>query len=79
VSFGRMVGLIRAGRSEQVKRQLITGLAEAWSGVTGEPMEGFALFLLEQPGHTIMEEGQILPDASKDANQRVDEKSGKVR
>jgi hypothetical protein len=79
VSFGRMVGLIRAGRSEQVKRQLITGLAEAWSGVTGEPMEGFALFLLEQPGHTIMEEGQILPDASDDANQRVDEKSGKVR
>jgi hypothetical protein len=47
--------------------------------VTGEPMEGFALFLLEQPGHTIMEEGQILPDASDDANQRVDEKSGKVR
>ena len=72
VSFGRMVGLIRAGRSEQVKRELITGLAEAWSGVTGEPIEGFALFLLEQPGHTIMEEGQILPEAYEDAIQPGD-------
>jgi Tautomerase enzyme len=67
-----MVGLIRAGRSEQVKRELITGLAEAWSEVTGEPMEDFALFLLEQLGHTIMEEGQILPEASEDAIQRVE-------
>ncbi len=71
VSFGRMVGIIRTGRSEQIKRELITGLAEAWSEVTGEPMEGFALFLLEQPGHNIMEEGQILPEASEDASQQV--------
>ena len=72
VSYGRMVGIIRAGRSQQIKRELITGLAEAWSGVTGEPMEGFALFIVEEPGHNIMEEGQILPEASEDASQRVD-------
>ena len=66
VSYGRMVGLIREGRSEEITRELITGLAEAWSEVTGETMEGFALFILEQPGRNIMEEGQILPEASED-------------
>ncbi len=75
VSFGRMVGIIRAGRSEQIKRELITGLAEAWSEVTGEPMEGFALFIVEEPSHNIMEEGQTLPEASEDAIQRVDKVS----
>jgi phenylpyruvate tautomerase PptA (4-oxalocrotonate tautomerase family) len=66
VEHGRMVGIIRAGRSEQVKRALITGLANAWSEVTGEPVEGFALFLQEVPGHAVMEDGEILPEASED-------------
>ena len=29
--FGRMVGIIRQGRTEEVKRQLLTELAHAWS------------------------------------------------
>lgn len=61
-----MVGIIRSGRTEAVKRELITALAAAWSAVTGEPVEGFALFLQEAPGHAIMEEGVILPEASED-------------
>jgi phenylpyruvate tautomerase PptA (4-oxalocrotonate tautomerase family) len=66
VEHGRMVGIIRAGRSEEVKRELLTGLASAWSEVTGEPVEGFALFLQEAPGHAMMEDGAILPEAAED-------------
>ena len=66
VSQGRMVGIIRAGRTDETKRDLITGLVEAWSGVTGEPVEGFALFILETPGGNMMEEGNILREASED-------------
>ena len=66
VEHGRMVGIIRAGRSEEVKRELLQGLAAAWADVTGEPVEGFALFLVDVPGHAVMEEGVILPEASED-------------
>jgi phenylpyruvate tautomerase PptA (4-oxalocrotonate tautomerase family) len=63
---GRMVGIIRAGRSEEVKHDLIAGLADAWSAVTGEPREGFALFLQEVPGSMVMEYGDTLPEAAFD-------------
>ena len=66
VAQGRLVGIIRSGRSPEVKRQLIKGLAAAWSEVTGEPMDGFALFLQEIPGSAVMEYGEILPEAADD-------------
>lgn len=66
VHQGRMVGLIRSGRTPEVKRQLITGLLDAWSDVTGEPREGFAVFLQEVPGAMVMEYGEILPEAEFD-------------
>jgi len=65
VRQGRMVGIIRAGRTPEVKHDL-TGLADAWSAVTGEPREGFALFLQEVPGAMVMEYGEILPEAESD-------------
>jgi len=66
VAHGRMVGIIRAGRTAEVKHELITGLAEAWSAVTGEPKDGFALFLQEVPGAMVMEYGETLPEAEFD-------------
>ena len=66
VEQGRMVGIIRAGRSDGTKRELLNGLAEAWSGVTGEPMDGFALFIVETPGANMMEEGAVLREAYED-------------
>ena len=66
VPHGRMVGIIRTGRTPEIKRELINRLAAAWSEVTGEPVEGFALFLQEVPGSAVMEEGRILPEASED-------------
>ena len=66
VPHGRMVGIIRSGRSPETKRDLIMGLANAWSEVTGEPREGFALFIEEVPGSSVMEYGEILPEAEFD-------------
>jgi phenylpyruvate tautomerase PptA (4-oxalocrotonate tautomerase family) len=66
VTFGRMVGIIRTGRTEEDKRKLINKLAEAWSEVTEEPSEGFAIFLQEVPGSLMLEYGDVLPEASED-------------
>ncbi len=66
VEHGRMVGLIRAGRSEEVKRKLLQALAEAWTSITGEPIEEVALFLHEVPGYQVMEMGALLTEASED-------------
>lgn len=66
VPYGRMVGIIRTGRTSEIKQKLLTGLAAAWSKVTGEPVEGFALCLQEVPGSAFMEEGQLLPESADD-------------
>ena len=66
VDAGRMVGIIRGGRGEEVKRTLLRGLAEAWSAATGEPVEGFALFIHEVPGYQVMEGGELLGEAAED-------------
>jgi phenylpyruvate tautomerase PptA (4-oxalocrotonate tautomerase family) len=66
VDQGRLVGIIRTGRTPEVARDLITGLADAWSAVTGEPRDGFAIFLQEVPGRMVMEYGDILPEAEFD-------------
>jgi phenylpyruvate tautomerase PptA (4-oxalocrotonate tautomerase family) len=63
---GRMVGIIRRGRSEEVKRKLVMALADAWVSVTAEPVEDIALFVHEVPGYQVMEYGQLLPEASED-------------
>jgi phenylpyruvate tautomerase PptA (4-oxalocrotonate tautomerase family) len=66
VEAGRMVGIIRQGRSEEVKRRLLLELAQAWSSVAGEPMDEIALFIHEVPGYQVMEGGALLGEASED-------------
>ena len=66
VESSRMVGIIRQGRSEDVKRKLIMALADAWVSVTGESTEDIALFVHEVPGYQVMENGVLLPEASED-------------
>jgi hypothetical protein len=46
---------IGQGRSEDVKRKLMTALADAWVSVTAEPIEDIALFVHEVPGYQVME------------------------
>lgn len=71
VDSGRLVGIIRSGRSAETKHNLLHGLADAWSAVTGEAKDELAIFLLEAPGANIMEAGVVLPEASHDAETRA--------
>jgi phenylpyruvate tautomerase PptA (4-oxalocrotonate tautomerase family) len=66
VTGPRMVGLIREGRSKEVRAQLLYGFADAWCGITGDAKDDVALFLVEIPGANVMEGGAILPEASED-------------
>ena len=45
---------------------MFTALEDAWVSVTGEAIEDIALFLHEVPGYQVMENGQLLPEASED-------------
>jgi phenylpyruvate tautomerase PptA (4-oxalocrotonate tautomerase family) len=62
----RMMGLIRAGRSAELRGRLIHGIADAWSEITGAPKEELSIFLYEVPGANCFEYGSILPEASQD-------------
>ena len=63
----RMIGLIRSGRSEELRGRLIHGIADAWSEITGDPKDELAIFLYEVPGANCFEYGSIVPEASQDA------------
>ncbi len=62
VTGSRMVGIIRRGRSTEIKGKLIHGLADAWCEITGEPKESLAIFIHEIPGANALEDGVILPE-----------------
>lgn len=62
----RMVGLIRQGRSPEVRARLLHGIADAWCDITGDAKESLAIFIQEMPGANVMEEGVILPEAADD-------------
>ncbi len=66
VSHGRLLAVVRSGRTPEVKRRLITGLADAWSEVTGEPRATLGIFLQEVPGSSMLENGELLPEADQD-------------
>jgi phenylpyruvate tautomerase PptA (4-oxalocrotonate tautomerase family) len=61
----RMVGLIRR-RSEELKRELLLKLAQAWSSATGEPITEVVMFLVDIPGYQAFENGVLLPEADQD-------------
>jgi phenylpyruvate tautomerase PptA (4-oxalocrotonate tautomerase family) len=65
----RLVGIICTGRTEAVKRELLTRLGEGWAELTGEPLESYGLWLHEVPGYQMLEDGQLLPEAWQDARQ----------
>ncbi|MFI5613295.1 4-oxalocrotonate tautomerase family protein [Amycolatopsis sp. NPDC051903] len=64
VDGARMVGLIRDGRSAEVRAKLIHGIADAWSEITGDSKESLAIFLQEIPGANVLEDGVILPETA---------------
>jgi 4-oxalocrotonate tautomerase family enzyme len=62
----KMVGLIREGRSTEVRKQLITEIADAWCEITGDRKKDIAIFIHEVPGANVMEDGVILPESADD-------------
>ncbi|ODU02102.1 MAG: hypothetical protein ABS81_18735 [Pseudonocardia sp. SCN 72-86] len=66
VEGARLVGLIREGRSAEVRGRLVNGLADAWCEITGDAKEDIAIFLHEVPGANVMEGGVILPEIADD-------------
>lgn len=68
VTGPRMVGLIRAGRSPELRARLIHGLTNAWCEITGDKKESLAIFIVEIPGANAMENGQILPEVTAAAD-----------
>lgn len=63
----RMIGLIRSGRSKELRGRLLHAIADAWSEITGDSKDELAIFLYEVPGANCFENGSILPEASEDA------------
>lgn len=63
VEIGRMIGLIRQGREESLKRRLVLALADAWTTASGDPIDKIAIFLHEVPGYQCMENGELLDEA----------------
>jgi phenylpyruvate tautomerase PptA (4-oxalocrotonate tautomerase family) len=66
-SVGRLTGIIRRGRTDEVKKRLILALADAWCTAGGERIEDISIFLHEIPGFQAMENGVLLPEAWDDA------------
>jgi phenylpyruvate tautomerase PptA (4-oxalocrotonate tautomerase family) len=66
VTGPRMVGIIRSGRSAEVRGRLLHELADAWCEITGLAKRDVAIFLTEVPGANVLEDGAVLPEASED-------------
>ena len=66
VNGPRMVGLIREGRSAEIKAKLLHGFADEWCAITGDPKTSVAIFLHEVPGANVLEDGQILPEITEE-------------
>lgn len=68
----RMMGLIRSGRSKELRGRLLHGIADAWSEITGDPKEELAIFLYEVPGANCLEYGSVLSEAIDDVGAVID-------
>jgi phenylpyruvate tautomerase PptA (4-oxalocrotonate tautomerase family) len=66
VNGPRMVGIIRSGRSAEVRARLIHGIADAWCQITGLAEKDVAIFIVEVPGANVLEDGRILPESHED-------------
>ena len=67
-----MMGLIRSGRSKELRGRLLHGIADAWSEITGDAKDELAIFLYEVPGANCFEYGSIMPEASEDVGAVTD-------
>jgi phenylpyruvate tautomerase PptA (4-oxalocrotonate tautomerase family) len=60
-------GTIRAGRSLAVRQNLMKGISQSWSSLTGQPAEQLLINISEVDASTVMEAGLILPQPGQEA------------
>lgn len=56
-----ITGTIRAGRTVEVKQQLIKTIAESWSQIAGQPLAHLVVAIAEINPQVVMEYGVFLP------------------
>jgi hypothetical protein len=57
--------LIRSGRSDDYKRELLNGLWAVLQRATNAPTEQIVIGLFEVPASQAMEMGEVMPDVAK--------------
>lgn len=62
-----ITGTIRAGRPVEVKQQLIKAITDAWSQITGQPVEDLVAAIAEITPEAVMEFGLFLPAPGDEA------------
>jgi phenylpyruvate tautomerase PptA (4-oxalocrotonate tautomerase family) len=60
-------GTIRAGRTVEVKQQLIKTIAESWSQISGQPLADLVVAIAEIDAEAVMEYGVFLPAPGHEA------------
>lgn len=60
-------GAIRAGRDRAERADLLTGLCEAWTSITGEHPRSVVIGLNELDSTSVMEAGLIMPAPGEEA------------
>jgi phenylpyruvate tautomerase PptA (4-oxalocrotonate tautomerase family) len=60
-------GTIRAGRTLEVRQQLLKDLSQMWTRVTGQPEQELIVGLTEVDASSVMEAGLIFPQPGQEA------------
>ena len=60
-------GTIRAGRTLEVRQQLLADLSEMWTRLTGQPEQELIVALTEVDASSAMEAGLIFPQPGQEA------------
>ncbi|MFJ2668175.1 tautomerase family protein [Nocardia fluminea] len=67
-----ITGFIRAGRDAETRGQLLRGISQTWSRITGQEINELLLGLVEVDPTSAMEAGLILPAPGKEAEWAVE-------
>jgi phenylpyruvate tautomerase PptA (4-oxalocrotonate tautomerase family) len=59
-------GYIRAGRSREVREQLLARINSTWITLTGIPAEHLKITLFDVPANWIMQDGSMMPEIGQD-------------
>lgn len=61
-----IIGMIRAGRSREIKDGLLFGISERWQKITGAEPIDIVVGLVEIPARDVVEAGWVLPEPGEE-------------